>query len=150
MNESNPILAIINQIPLFKDLTPESTELLTQKITLEYYPANHQIFKQGDAGDAMYIIKKGQVKIYQGSDDDELDQTILANLTDNSFFGEMALVNENERIASAQTIIDSEVFVLKKADFYTLVNENPTLAEQISSEFISRIKENMRNKEFTE
>lgn len=150
MNDINPIVSIINQVPLFQDLTPESVELLSQKITLEYYPANRVIFKQGEQGDAMYIIKKGQVRIYQGDDDKPYDQTILATLTDGSFFGEMALVNEQERIANAKTMDESEIFILKKDDFYTLINENPNVAEQISSEFISRIKENMRNENFTE
>lgn len=150
MNDINPIVSIINQVPLFRDLTPQSVELLSQKITLEYYPANRQIFKQGEQGEAMYIIKKGQVRIYQGDDDKPYDQTILATLSDGSFFGEMALVNEEERIASAKTLSESEIFILKKDDFYTLINENPHLAEQISSEFISRIKQNMRNEDFTE
>ncbi|MFC1810634.1 cyclic nucleotide-binding domain-containing protein [Patescibacteria group bacterium] len=150
MNETNPILSIINQVPLFKDLTPQSTELLSQKITLEYYPANHQIFRQGDAGDAMYIIKKGQVKIFQGNEDEAYDQTVLSTLSDGSFFGEMALISEKERNANATTLTDCEIFVLKSDEFYKLINENPTLTEQIGKEFINRIKENMRNKEFNE
>ncbi len=147
MNDINPIVSIIKQIPLFCDLTEESIQLLTKKITLEYYPANRIIFKEGDEGDAMYIIKKGQIRIYRGDDDKPYDQTVLATLTDGSFFGEMALVNEAKRIAGAKTLTESELFILKKDDFYTLINKNPGLAEQISSEFISRIKENMRNKE---
>jgi CRP/FNR family transcriptional regulator len=149
MNDINPIVSIIKQIPLFRDLSEESTDLLTKKITLEYYPANRIIFKEGDDGDAMYIIKKGQIRIYRGDDDKPYDQTILATLSDGSFFGEMALVNEAERIASAKTLTEAELFVLKKDDFYTLINNNPKLAEQISSEFINRIKENMRNEDIT-
>ncbi len=149
MNDVNPIVSIIKQIPLFRDLTEESIQLLTKRITLEYYPANRIIFKEGDDGDAMYIIKKGQIRIYRGEDDKPYDQTVLATLSDGSFFGEMALVNEAERIASAKTLTESELFILKKDDFYTLINNNPKLAEQISSEFISRIKENMRNEELS-
>lgn len=150
MNPENPIFHIIEKIPLFKDLSEESSQLIIDNITLEYYPAQHQIFSQGDEGDAMYIVKKGLVKIFQGPKDDPDEQLVLATLSDNAFFGEMALVSEKPRNANAATLEESEIFVLKKDDFYNLINNNPNLAEQISSEFIQRIKENMRNRDFKE
>lgn len=149
MNE-NPVFHIIEKVPLFKNLNEESTNLIADKITLEYYPANHILFSKGDAGEAMYIIKKGQVKIFQGPVDDEEEQVVLATLSDNSFFGEMALVSENPRNATAQAVEDCEIFILKKDEFYNLINNNPALAEQISSKFIRRIRENMRNENYTD
>lgn len=148
MNESNPILELLKTIPLFANLNDESAQLISSNITLEYFPENHIIFNQGDAGDGMYIIKKGQVRIYQGNSDDTESQVELAMLTDNSFFGEMALISETPRNANAVSVVESEVFVLKNSDFYKLINENPNLTEQIGKEFINRIKENMRNKNF--
>lgn len=143
MNAENPMFTILEKIPLFKDLTEESSRLISQKITLEYYPKNHLIFREGDQGEAMYIVKKGLVKIYRGDEKDPDEQDQIAVLADNAFFGEMALVSDNPRNANAETLEDSEVFVLKKDDFHNLVTNNPSLAEQISSEFIHRVKENM-------
>ena len=148
MNETNPIMELLKSIPLFQNLTPESAELITSNITLEYFPGNHMIFHQGYPGDGMYIIKHGQIRIFQGDTDDPDSQVDIAHLTDNSFFGEMALISEKERNANAMAIIESEVFVLKKEDFYKVINENPSLSEQIGQEFIHRIKENMRNENF--
>jgi len=148
MNESNPILEILKTIPLFENLNDESAQLISSNITLEYFPENHMIFNQGDVGDGMYIIKHGQVRIYQGNSDDVDSQVELATLTDNSFFGEMALISETARNANAVALVESEVFVLKNDDFYKVINENPSLTEQIGKGFINRIKENMRNKNF--
>lgn len=148
MNETNPILELLKTIPLFADLNNESAQLISSNITLEYFPENHVIFNQGEAGDGMYIIKKGQIRIYQGNSDDVDSQVDLATLTDNSFFGEMALISETPRNANAVALVESEVFVLKNNDFYKIINENPNLTEQIGKEFINRIKENMRNKNF--
>lgn len=150
MNSENPVFHILEKVPLFKGISEESANLIANKITLEYYPTDHLLFAQGDQGNAMYIIKKGQVKIFQGSRDDEDEQVVLATLPDNSFFGEMALVSEKPRNASALTLEESEIFILKKENFYSLINNNPSLAEQISSEFIHRIRENMRNEDYTE
>lgn len=144
MDEKSPLFNILEKIPLFKDLTEESYKLITSNITLDYYPAHHTIFSEGDQGDAMYIIKRGMVKIFQGPADDLDEQKVLATLSDNSFFGEMALISEQPRNATALTLENSEIFVLKKDDFNNLVNNNPSLAEQISSEFIQRIKSNTR------
>jgi len=149
MNTQNPMFAILEKVPLFKDLTQDSSKLISQKITLEYYPPEHVIFHEGDEGDAMYIIKKGAVKIFHGDDTDPDEQEQIAVLTDNSFFGEMALVSEKPRNANAQTLENSEIFVLKKDDFYKLITNNPSLAEQISSEFIQRVKENMRKQDIS-
>jgi CRP/FNR family transcriptional regulator len=148
MNEQNPVMEILKTIPLFENLTDESAQLISSNITLEYFPENHVIFNQGDPGNAMYIIKKGQVRIYQGNSDDIDSQVDLATLTDNSFFGEMALISEKPRNANALALIESEIFVLKSGDFYKIINENPNLTEQIGKEFINRIKENMRNDNF--
>lgn len=146
MNSNNPIFAILEKIPLFEDLTEESSNIISSKITLEYYPKNHLIFSEGDEGDAMYIIKNGSVKIFRGPAEYPDEQEEVAVLNNNAFFGEMALVSDKPRNASAKTIEDSEIFRLKKDDFYNLVTNNPSLAEQISSEFISRVKENMRKR----
>ncbi len=140
MNNENPVFHILEKIPLFKDLNEDSAKLISNKITLEYYPVDHLLFSLGDKGDTMYIIKKGQVKIFQGPKDDKEEQIVLATLVDDAFFGEMALVSEKPRNASAMTMVESEIFVLKKDDFYSLINNNPSLAEQISSEFIHRIR----------
>lgn len=148
MNKLNPIIEILKTIPLFENLNDDSAQLISSNITLEYFPENHVIFNQGDAGDAMYIIKKGQIRIYQGNSDDLNSQVDLATLTDNSFFGEMALISETPRNANAVAMVESEVFVLRNSDFYKVINENPNLTEQIGKEFINRIKENMRNKNF--
>jgi CRP-like cAMP-binding protein len=149
MNNSATIFTILEKIPLFKDLSEESYKIIMANVTLEYYPANHKIFSQGDNGDAMYIIKKGLVKIYRGQEGSD-DEVVIATLGDNSFFGEMALVEELPRNANAKTLKESEIFILKKEDFHKIIAQNPSLAEQISSEFIHRIKQNMRNEKFND
>lgn len=145
MDTTNPMFSILEKIPLFKDLTDESKNLICKDITLQYFPKHHKIFKLGDIGDAMYIIKKGLVKIYLGESDDPDEQTILAELSDNGFFGEMALVSDKPRNANAVAMVESEIFMLKKEDFNNLITNNPGLAEQISTEFISRVKANDQN-----
>jgi len=145
MNGENPIFHILETIPLFEDLTKESYELIANDITLQYYPPNLNLFSKGDPGEAMYIIKKGSVKIYQGDQNAPDEQREIAILEAGDFFGEMALVSETTRNANAITVGECEIFILKKEDFDRLIAQNPSLAEQISSEFIQRLRQNTRN-----
>lgn len=69
----------------------------------------------------------------------------VANLSDNDFFGEMAILSEKPRNATAKTMEDCEVFVLKKEDFIKLVASNPNMASRISSEFLKRMKINLKS-----
>ncbi|MEK7672352.1 MAG: cyclic nucleotide-binding domain-containing protein [Patescibacteria group bacterium] len=146
-NENDSILLdILKRIPLFANLDPTLHHEIIQHIVLMYYPANYNLFKEGDDGDALYIIKKGMVQIFhEAKEEGDLPKKV-AEITDNGFFGEMALVSDVPRNAAARTILDSEVFILSKQDFRNLLDSNTALAEQISATMIARLKENDQQK----
>jgi len=131
------MLSILKQIPFFEPLDQELHEALIKNIEMQYYPANHILFKEGDPGDKMYIIKNGKIGIYANH-----KKNPLATLKSNDFFGEMALVSNQPRNATAQTITETEIFVLHKDIFQELIRTNPDIASQISEEIIRRVNEN--------
>jgi CRP-like cAMP-binding protein len=134
------ILPILKKIPLFTELNEEDHSEIIKKIRLEYYPPDHQLFGQGGLGDCLYIIKKGAVKIFHPAN----EETPVALLGPNDFFGEMALVEDKPRSASATTRDECEIFILEKTDFYDLILKNQAMASRISEEFLDRIQENQR------
>lgn len=127
----NIILTILKTVPLFQSLTEEEHEAIIEHITEQFYPANYSLFNKGDQGDAMYIIKSGMVKIF------DADQTI-AELGDDMFFGEMALIEDAPRMASAQTLSDCEIFLLKKEDFAALMQKSPEIAQKVKEAYEGR------------
>ncbi len=140
--DSPTILPILKKIPIFKDLNEAEHQEIIRNIVLNYYPLGHVFFKEGDKelNDGMYIIKHGMVKISRITPTGE-DKGIAA-LTDNDFFGEMALVLSEPRNATATVISDCEAFSLRKQDFLILMQSNLTLASKISKEFMNREKQN--------
>lgn len=136
------ITKILQKIPLMADLSEEDHKEIIKHITLEYYPAQYTIFKEDDVGDAFFIIKRGIVRIFHGADDQS--EQDIAMLGDNDFFGEMALISEKPRNATTVTMEESEIFKLQKDDFIQLVSSNPAMASRISSEFLKRLKGNLR------
>ncbi len=144
MDQNNIILPILQKIPLFAELNNEQHQAIIQNIQLQFYPAEYILFNEGDLGEAMYIIKNGGIQIFHPSPDEDDDDEVIKELGPNDFFGEMALISNKERNASARTTLETEVFVLKKADFMELLSSTPGMANQISREFIDRLKENER------
>ena len=136
--ENATILPILQKIPLFSELNSEDHAEIIKHIALNYFPVNYTLFKEGDMGDKLYIIKSGFVKIVHPSSENEP----IATLGPNEFFGEMALFEERPRSASAITTADCEIFLLEKSDFYNLVLKNQSIAGKLSEEFLNRVKNN--------
>lgn len=134
------ILGILKKIPLLSELNEQDHTEIIEHITLQYFPAAYSLFKEGDVGDKLYIIKAGMVKIFHPSNPDQA----VAMLGPNDFFGEMALFDDKPRNASATTVEESEIFLLDKKDFFTLVLKNPAISSKMSEEFLRRVKENQK------
>lgn len=125
------ILKILKSVPLFETLTDPEDKAIIEHITMQFYPPHYSLFKKGDEGDAMYIIKSGTVQL-EG----------VATINEGEFFGEMALIESAPRMTSAETLSDCEIFILKKTDFVSLVHANPEIARKIQSAYESRKMQN--------
>ena len=144
--DSSMLIPILKQIPLFATLDENAHKEIVAHIVLMYYPNNYQLFKEGDEGDALYIVKKGQVSIYhEPKEAGDLPKQV-ADIGDKGYFGEMALVSDQPRNAAAKTISETEMFILSKIDFKKLLETNTSIAEQISATMVDRIKQNDQTK----
>ena len=121
---------------------------IVKKIILTSYPKEYVIFRQGEPGDALYIIKNGQVGIYKQTQTQSDPLKLIAGVSGGMFFGEMALVSDEPRNATAKCLEDSDIFILSKGDFKSLMDSNPALAQQISATMVDRLNQNDQNKSF--
>lgn len=141
------ILPILKKIPIFADLSEEEHKEIISNIVLNYFPTGYVFFHEGDQimepDGSMFIIKHGMVKISR-KDKDGVEQEVSV-LADNDFFGEMALVLDEPRNATATAIADCELFQLKKTDFMKLMQTSETLANKISTGFLERVKQNNKH-----
>ncbi len=125
------MIEILKNIPFFNELNDEDLQMIAEKVQMEYFPAEHIIFNAGDEGDKMYVIKRGQVQVIR-------DNTILAVLKDNAFFGEMALVSDEKRNATIKTVTDIELLTIDKRDFKRILENNRSIASIVSYEVVKR------------
>lgn len=142
MTDRETILPVLKKIPIFATLDGGMHARIVEKITLRFFPKDQVIFHGGDSGDAMYIIKNGSVIVYHEPKEIGLPEEVISTLKDNDFFGEMALVSNDKRNASVRVLSDSDIFVLDRLDFDTLIAENPETANKISTTYFERFKAN--------
>lgn len=95
------------------------------------------LFKDGDAGDEMYLIKSGKVRISKPSG--EVEKT-LAVLKEGDFFGEMSVIDGSPRSATATAIEPTELVIFDREVFMNQVRENP-LIEYVLHTLIKRLRE---------
>jgi CRP-like cAMP-binding protein len=89
------------------------------------------IFAQGDGGDQAYIVKSGMVEIFATADGSE---TILGVLEEGALFGEMALIDNSKRMASARIVGGpAEIYTISRQRFEEqMEGANPFLAKLLS------------------
>jgi CRP-like cAMP-binding protein len=125
------MIQILKNIPFFAELGDDDLNKIIEKVQMQYFPPDHVIFTEGEPGDKMYVIKRGQVQVIRGN-------SILAVLKDNAFFGEMALVSDEPRNATIRAVTDLEVLTLDKQDFKRLMETNGNIASIVSYEVVKR------------
>ena len=95
--------------------------------------AGKYIFRKGEAAKVMYLIIEGEVDLM-------LDETVVETAREGSFIGEMALIDEEPRSASARARIDCRVFPIYEARFQSLVKETPFFALQVMKTLAQRLR----------
>ena len=95
------------------------------------------LFQEDDRGEEMYVIQAGKVKISKKVRG--VDKT-LAMLEKGEFFGEMSILNDKPRSATAETVEDSDLLVIDRKTFDTLIRGNP----EITVRFIKRLADRLR------
>lgn len=110
---------------LLTSLTPDGVESLARRMGEREFAAGEVLFREGDAGDTIYFIVKGEVEIFKG---EEAKPTILAVLEAPDLFGDMAVLGEGVRTTSARARGPLSVLFLKEKAIKVLIQNIPETA----------------------
>lgn len=128
----------LKQIPIFSSLTDQHVEKIREIIEEINVSKGATIFKQGEAGDAFYIIISGKVKISKR--DENNDEKTLNILKEGEFFGEMALLEEAPRMASAICADDAKLYKISQKNFGYIMLLNPAISLKIMRFMSDRVR----------
>jgi CRP-like cAMP-binding protein len=102
------------------------------------YKPDEVIFREGDAGETMFIIQEGEIRIHKRVRDKE---TTLAVLKAGEFFGEMAIIDKEPRSAGATALTESKLIILSDEIFESQIQTNPKIIMAI----VRKMSERLRN-----
>ncbi len=102
------------------------------------FPAGTPIFREGDLGEEMFIIQSGQIKISKHTSTGEKTLVILS---EGDFFGEMAVIDNEPRSASASAHTDAKLIVLNQEVFEQTMQTNSHIVKKILRNMSSRLRE---------
>jgi signal transduction histidine kinase len=129
----------IEENKLFKALTPTELELLRKATREITFAAEQLIFKEGDAGDGIYFVKDGMVQISAVVGYGDLK--VLTRIPAGELFGEMAVLDNQPRSASATAETVTTVYFINRAEWEQLLERAPRLAVLLVREVIRRLRE---------
>tara|TARA_X000000368_G_scaffold190897_1_gene150516 strand:+ start:259 stop:744 length:486 start_codon:yes stop_codon:yes gene_type:complete len=125
-NDVNPIIQVLENVPIFEHLTAKELSEVVRLTHERTYKKDEHIFKKLAPAEGMYVILDGGVLI---TDSDS--ETIFATLESGDFFGELALLDEEPRSASAISTMPSRLIGFFRTDLLTLMKRSPELGNKI-------------------
>tara|TARA_B100001989_G_C24392653_1_gene390067 strand:+ start:160 stop:645 length:486 start_codon:yes stop_codon:yes gene_type:complete len=132
---------ILKDIPIFESLSTSKLDKIAQFFHVRTYKAGEIIFQEQEPGESMYIIKSGEVTIKKLINK---KQTTITQLKEGMFFGEVALVDEENRSASAFATKPTELLGFFRADLMKLIDRDPRLASFILFQLAKVIGKRLR------
>ena len=134
---------ILHNIPLFRDLTVKELKILERVVHIRTYEAGEAVFVETELGAGMYIIRTGRVDIVLNQKTER--RLILAELEAGDFFGEMALLGDTSRSASAVARDRSELIGFFHPDLVEIINIHPEVGAKISLGLAKTLAERLRH-----
>jgi len=102
------------------------------------YSDGNIIVRQGEVGDRMFVIQSGRVRVTRAVDGREV---VLAELKEGDFFGEMAIIDREERSATVSAVGDVRLLSIDKKNFLRRIHDDPSLAYRVLQRMSQKIRE---------
>lgn len=131
-------LDVLRTVPLFRQVPEADLVAFAQLVRGRRQSRGSMILSQGDRGDALFLIRSGQVKVSVVAEDGR--EVILSVLGPGSFFGEMALLDDEPRSAHVIAMEDTELLQLHREDFQHRLKRSPALAVSLLRELSQRLR----------
>jgi CRP-like cAMP-binding protein len=101
------------------------------------FAAGESVIKQGEVGEAMFVVLSGTVRLHEGDVD-------VAKLGKGQHFGEMALVDRTVRSLSATAAEPSRLLAIHRKDFYAIIKKQPELSVKLLWSFVQVLADRLR------
>lgn len=129
---------MFDNIPLFTGLSKKGLDTVARHSVAKTYPPHSLLLREGERSDSLYIILYGRVKFYVCDEDG--NEAILNIQGPGDFFGEMGLLDEAPRSASAMTMESTRVAIMTKSAFKECLASHPDIAYNLIRVLTQRVR----------
>lgn len=129
----------LSESKLFSHLPAGDLAKLTRLASERAYPAGSCIFREGDPGDAVYVVKQGWVQISAVNESGQ--RLMLSRILPGEIFGEMAVLDDQPRSASAAVDEAAVVYRFPRSELLDLLGESPPIALTVMRAISLRLRD---------
>ena len=138
MSKQAEFAVILKMNPMFADLAAHEISRLSNLCHTQHLANGEVLFQKGDPGDALFGVRRGQIRIETGASDGS--RLTLNFMGPGDLFGEVAVLDGQSRTADATAGEVSELFVLRREDFLSFLEREPKVAIKIIVLLCERIR----------
>ena len=129
---------LLRSVPIFSELTEADFSSLAKVANRRRYPKDSVVFFENEQGDFFFMILEGRIKVTILGDDGR--EVILSLLGSGDFFGEMALLDNEPRSATAIAVEDTELLSLHRNDFQSVLTDNRSITVGLIKVLTARLR----------
>jgi CRP/FNR family cyclic AMP-dependent transcriptional regulator len=129
---------MLENVPLFSGLPKEALAEIEQHGSVKSYKKNTIVINQDDETYSLYVILSGSVKVFVSGEDGR--EAVLNHQQAGDYFGDLALIDKQPRVASVMTTEPSKFMIISREDFLACLSKNPEIAVNLIKPMTSRIR----------
>jgi uncharacterized membrane protein len=130
---------ILHEVPFFSLLDDGERAALAERIEVVKAEKGKTLFRYGDPGDSLFVVKRGSVELSVKNDTG--DKILLETAGPGDFFGEISLLDGGARMATAEVLEDMEALVVDRGDLEEFVKLKPHAAMDLVTALGKRLRE---------
>jgi CRP/FNR family transcriptional regulator, cyclic AMP receptor protein len=138
MSKAAEFAVILKMNPMFSDLGGDELQRISSLCHTQHLGVGETLFQKGDPGDALFGVRRGQIRIETGAADGS--RLTLNFMGPGDLFGEVAVLDGQSRTADAAAGEPTELFVLRREDFLAHLEREPKVAIKIIQLLCQRIR----------
>ena len=134
---------MLDNVPLFSGLSSAALAEIEQHGTVKSFRNNTIVINQDDETYSLYVILSGSVRVFISGEDGR--EAVLNHQSAGDYFGDLALIDKQPRVASVMTTEASRFMIISRDDFMACLSKNPEIAINLIKPMTSRMRMLARN-----
>ena len=127
----------LKSIDLFSQIPGEDLAAIALISTEERREGQDEIVSEGEAGDALYLVIDGKVRVHKAD-------RVIAELGERECFGEMGVLDAAPRSATVTALEDTTLLKITREDFQEIMTEKPEIAQGVVKVLTRRLRDAIR------